>query len=134
MCTGFWKLHQRQTRHSLKESRGKFAIKHTPWCFNAVGTDMALEQTINKLQKSASGLVGNSRKKSYVTKWEILYNEVLAVTKLNRKISGLIQPSYHQDVNRIYSTACTDSDKRDIQAIIYAMKIHYQVQVFGKSS
>ena len=97
---------------------GKFSIKQTPGFFNAVGADMALEQTINKSQKSVSGIIGNSRKKSYVAKWEILYHEMLAVTNLHRRISGSIQTSYEQDVNRTFSAACTNSDERDIQAII----------------
>ena len=47
---------------------GKFAVKRTPGCFNAVGADMALEQTINRSQKSPSGIIGSTRKKQYVAK------------------------------------------------------------------
>ena len=51
---------------------GKFPVKRTPGCFNVVGGDMTLEQTINTSQKSPAGIIGNSRKKRYVAKWEIL--------------------------------------------------------------
>ena len=97
---------------------GRFAIKRTPGSFNAIGADMALEQTINKAQKSSSGIIGNSRKKNYVAKWEILYHEMLAITNLHRKLSSSFQNSYEQDVNRSYSAASTQSDEKDIQAII----------------
>ena len=43
---------------------------------------------------------------------------MLAVTNLHIQISGSIQTSFELDVNWIYSTACTDSDERDIQEMI----------------
>ena len=42
---------------------GKFVVKRTHGTFNAVGADMVLEQIINRSQKSASGIIGNTRKK-----------------------------------------------------------------------
>ena len=39
---------------------GKFVVKRTHGHFKAVGADMALEQTINKSQKSTSGIIGSS--------------------------------------------------------------------------
>ena len=48
---------------------GKFGVKRTHGKFNAVGADMALEQTINRSQKSASGIIGNTRKKKFVAMW-----------------------------------------------------------------
>ena len=89
---------------------GKFPIKRTPGCFNAVGADMSLEQTINRSQKSSSGIIGNSRTKMYVAKWEILYHELLAVTNLRREVSCSLQTDYEQDVNHSFSPSCTESD------------------------
>ena len=40
---------------------GKFVVKRTHGKFNE--TDMALEQTINRSQKSASGIICNTRRK-----------------------------------------------------------------------
>ena len=45
---------------------GKFVVKRTHGRFNAVRADMALEQTINQSQKSAFGIIGNTRKKKFV--------------------------------------------------------------------
>ena len=97
---------------------GKFSIKHTPGSFRAVGADMALEQTINRSQKSSSGIIGNTRKKSYVAKWEILYHEMLAITNLLRNLSNCGKTIYDQDVNRSFNEATTTSDEDDIQSII----------------
>jgi hypothetical protein len=41
----------------------KFVVRKTQGSFNAVCADMVLEQTINRSQKSASGISGNTRKK-----------------------------------------------------------------------
>ena len=79
---------------------------------------MSLEQTINRSQKSSSGIIGNSRTKMYVAKWEILYHELLAVTNLHRKVSCSLQTDYEQDVNHPISPSCTESDEKDIQKII----------------
>ena len=98
--------------------KGKLAINRTPGLFNAVGADMAMEQTINKSQKSSSGIIGNSRKKNYVANWEILYHEILANTNLHRKLSNSVQSSYDKDVNRSCSAASTQSEEKDTQAII----------------
>ena len=40
---------------------GKFVVKRTYEKFNAVGANMALGQTINRSQKSASGIMGNTK-------------------------------------------------------------------------
>ena len=43
---------------------------------------------------------------------------MLAVTNLHRKLSGSFQNSYEQDVNRSYNASSTQSDEKNIQAII----------------
>ena len=45
---------------SFKE--GKFVVKRTEGKFTAVGADMCLEQTINRSQKSAGGIIGIQRR------------------------------------------------------------------------
>ena len=51
----------------------------------AVGLDMSVEQTINRSMKGSGGIIGSTRKKSSVAKWEIVYQEMLAVSKKNPK-------------------------------------------------
>jgi len=90
---------------------GKFAVKRTPGCFNGVGADMALEQAINRSQKSPSGIIGSTRKKQYVARWEIIYHEMLAITNLHRELSGSNTINYELDVNRTFTTATTESEE-----------------------
>ena len=68
---------------------GKFVAKRTHGKFNAVGADMALEQTINRSQKSASGIIGNTRKKKFVAMWDIIYHKMLAISNLFRELCGV---------------------------------------------
>ena len=97
---------------------GKFAVKRTPGCFKAVGADMALEQTINRAQKSVSGIIGSSKKKQYVAKWEIVYHEMLAITNLHRELAGLGTTSYELNVNRAFSMAATEFEEANIRSIL----------------
>ena len=68
---------------------GKFVVKRTHGKFNAVGADMALEQTINRSQKSACGIIGNTRKKKFVAMWEIIYHEMLTISNIKHRNPNL---------------------------------------------
>ncbi len=92
-------------------------VKHTSGHFKAIGADMCLEQTINRSQKSSSGIIGSSRKKRFVAEWEIIYHEMLAVSNLHREICGVMQ-SAHQFVNHEFSQSETKSGENNIQAMI----------------
>lgn len=56
--------------HLLSE---EFVIKRFDHKFIAVGTEMALEQTINRAQKSPSGIIVSTKQKQFVAEWEIIY-------------------------------------------------------------
>lgn len=102
----------------LAFEEGKFAVKRTPGHFKAVGADMALEQTINKSQKSASGILGNSRRKQFVAKWELIYHEMLAVSNLQREISGVNLTTYEITVNHEFNKSDTAAGEKNVQAIL----------------
>ena len=80
----------------------KFVMKRTHIKFNAVGADMALEQTINRSQKSASEIISNTRKKKFVAIWELTYHEILAVSNLFRELCGV---SSHVSEEHVISKA-----------------------------
>ena len=66
---------------------GKFVVKRSPGLFSAVGTDTCLEQTIDRSQKSTAGIIVSSKRKQFVTQWEIIYHKMLAVSSLHRIVS-----------------------------------------------
>ncbi|KAJ8039008.1 hypothetical protein HOLleu_16589 [Holothuria leucospilota] len=94
---------------------GKFVVKRTHGKFNAVGADMALEQTINRSQKSASGIIGNTMKKKFVAIWELIYHEMLAISNLFRELSG-VRSSLSEE--RVISKTEIATGEQKVQAII----------------
>ena len=42
---------------------------------------MKLEQTIQRSKKGTGGIIGQTKKESYVTEWELVYHEVLSISR-----------------------------------------------------
>ena len=57
--------------------QGHFVVKQRNGSFSAVAVDMRLEQRIQRSQKSTGDITGQTRQLEYVTKWEIVYHEIL---------------------------------------------------------
>ena len=51
---------------------GKFSVKRTPGEFNSVGVDMCLEQTINRSSKEKGGIIGETKRKDFVSMWNLI--------------------------------------------------------------
>ena len=62
-----------------KRAEGKFVVQTNKGKFKAVSPDMKLEQIIDRLQKSADGIVGQTKADSYVCEWELVYHEILVI-------------------------------------------------------
>jgi hypothetical protein len=67
----------------------KFVVRRAQGRFNAVCADMVLEQTINRSQKSACGIIGNTIKNKFVAMLGLIYHEMLAISNIFREISGI---------------------------------------------
>ena len=72
---------------------GKFVVRRTQGKCNSVGGDMCLEQTINRSQKIAGGIIGSTTRKQFVAQWEIIHHEMLAVVNLQCEVSGVVTQS-----------------------------------------
>jgi len=97
---------------------GKFVVKRTPGHFNSVGADMALEQTINRSQKSSSGIIGSTRKKTFVAMWELIYHEMLAISNLHRELSGIKTGAYRLAAEHALSKSDIATGEQQVQAIL----------------
>jgi hypothetical protein len=100
-------------------SDGKFVVMRTQGMFNALCADMVLEQTINRSQKSACGIIGNTRKKNLVAMLGLIYHEMLAISNIFREISG-INSSLSEE--HVISKAEIATGKQKVQAIITTIK------------
>ena len=48
--------------------------------FNAVSGDMKLEQTSQRSSKGDGGIVGQTKSASYITEWQIVFHEIVAIS------------------------------------------------------
>ena len=78
------KLPETHTQVYEQFLRGNFVVKTNPGTFNAVSPDMKLEQTIQRSQKSSKGVIGQTRQANYVSEWEVVYHEILAISNTLR--------------------------------------------------
>ena len=65
---------------------GHFVVKTNTGSFNGVAPDKKLEQTIQRVQKAVSGIIGQTRKLEYVTEWKAIYHEILAISNTFRDL------------------------------------------------
>ena len=79
---------------------------------------MALEQTINRSQKGQSRIIGMTRQKDFVTKWELLYHEMLAIDNFHREVSGF-NIEDEMELNRNVGHSESESGEINIQLLIY---------------
>ena len=73
---------------------GHFVVRDTQCKFNAVGADMGLKETINIFQKSCGGIVGQIRRKDYITKWQLCYHEIIAISNTLFAVLGITGVDY----------------------------------------
>ena len=52
---------------------GPFVVKRAIGEFNAVGLDLALEQSIQRSKKSPGGVIGKTQEAKFVAEWETIY-------------------------------------------------------------
>ena len=103
---------------------GKFVVKRTEGQFTAVGADMCLEQTINRSQKSAGGIIGSTKRKQFVAQWEMIHHEMLAAVNLQCTVSGVVTPSWELLVNHEFNLPATQSSEALIEDMIGYIKEH----------
>ena len=103
---------------------GKFVVKRTPGHFNAIGADMCLEQTINKSAKSPAGIIGNTKKKVFVAKWELIYHEMVEISNLHRDLCGIKVQNTELHVNHEFSASEMAADEERIVDMMQYMKSH----------
>jgi hypothetical protein len=75
---GNWKLHLQSTENMVRRQPGKF---------NKIATDQAIEQTINREQKCAGGIIGYCTSESTVQRW-VLTSHIAA--KIQAKMENVL--------------------------------------------
>ena len=70
-----------------KFQNGLFVVKTGSGPFTANSPDMRLEQTIQRSKKRPSGIIGQTRRVAYVSEWELVHREILAISNCFNKIT-----------------------------------------------
>ena len=68
--------------------KGYFVIDESHRKFSGVSPDMKLAQKIQRAQKSSSGIIGQTRRISYVSEWEVVYHEILTISNTSRRLTN----------------------------------------------
>ena len=95
---------------------GRFVVQTSVGTFKAVSPDMKLEQTINRSQKSSGGILGQTKTDSYVSEWELVYHDVLAISNcysdltksntrtgpaLHHELTGNISKQLNEEISKV---------------------------------
>ena len=105
-------------------SSRNFFVKRTPGEFNSVCVAMCLEQTINRSSKGKGGVIGVTKRKDFVSMWNLIYHEMLAVSNLSRTISGIKLKHGELAVSHEFTKAETDRQECNItNTIKYVLSI-----------
>ena len=87
--------------------KGCFVINESHRKFSGVSPDIKLEQTIQCAQKSSSGIIGPTRRISYVSEWEVVYHEILAISNTFRRLTnstlGVSESELHHELDGKYA-------------------------------
>ena len=102
--------------------KGKpFSIKTTGGRFNAVGGDQKLEQTINLASKRSDTFISNSKNKSFLGKWNLIYHEMLSVKQICAEYTDIIDSSFegwqHNEASSTYTRKMEDQIQNMIHYI-----------------
>ena len=65
-----------------------FVVCTSDRLFSAVSPDMKLEQKVQRSQKSMGGIISQTNQQNYVTKWEIVYHEILSISNVFKEITN----------------------------------------------
>ena len=84
---------------------------------------MCLEQTINRSQKSSSGIIGSTHKKLYVAEWELIYHEMLAVSNMYRDLSGQ-KNAYELTFHHSFTASKTKSTEQKLEGMVSTVTAH----------
>ena len=97
--------------------KGKHVVKRHQNKFTAVSADMALEQTINRSQKSSSGIIGHTKQKQFVAEWEITHHERLMISNLFREITDSIPVVEGLNIHHEFSKTQTQNLEEKVNSM-----------------
>ena len=96
---------------------GGFVAKLSKRKGSAVPMDQALESQYNKQAKSSSGIIGITRRKEAVCKWNLIKHEKSSYSNLLRKFAGVNEEDEYS-LHHEFSAKKSESDKASINQVV----------------
>lgn len=103
---------------------GNFSVKQRNTSFSSVATDQALEQTINRSQKSTAGIIGSTHQKDYVAVWGLSYHHVHSITNVYREVTGYENENYELKVHHELSPGRIAATNEMVENIVHSFHTH----------
>lgn len=100
---------------------GKFVVKTNRGCLNTVSPGLKQEQTVHRCKKSASGIIGQTRKENFVTEWETVYHEISVI---NNCFNDLTQPNWGFQEGDFHHNELCGSFVSEVQDGMHCTKFH----------
>ena len=84
---------------------------------------MCLEQTINCSLKNSGRIIGNTRRKEFVTRWNVIHHELMSVNETFRELTGVQLASTELSGNHSFSRRQTNDSELKVEKMIqYILK------------
>ena len=96
--------------------RGDFVVHHTKRSGSAVPIDQALEKAYNKPAKGPGGIIGYTRRKESVAKWNLIQHEKAGYTKFLDDICEHVCSSEFS-LHHGFSQAQTKADEDKVETL-----------------
>jgi len=96
---------------------GKFSC-----AISAVASDMCLEQAINRSSKSSGGIIGNTRRKEFVARWNVIHHEQAinrsSVNETFRELTGVQLVNTELSDNHSFSRRQTKESELKVEQMV----------------
>ena len=79
---------------------------------------MCLEQTINRSSKTSGGIIENTKLKEFVTRWNTIHHELMAVNETFREVTGVQLNNTELTANHSFSHRQTQGNESKVFKMI----------------
>ena len=128
-------LNLKTTHPELYQSfcAGDFVVQHTNRRSSGMPMDQALEKEYNKKAKGPGGIIGITRQKESVAKWNLIKHEKKAYTNFIDEFCGLNQLDEYS-LHHEFSSTFTKKDNHDVEVMKGYIETNCNLMKAGKLS
>ena len=119
-CEDFLALPKHFAKTYLSFLDGDFVVKHSSRKDSAVPMDQALEKSYNKPAQSSAGIIGFTRRKQVVYKWNLIKHEKAKYQNFMNTVSCVDEDDKYS-LHYEFSDRITKADKHSVAALMKSL-------------